>query len=133
MSYKIQIEVKEDHILAVVNGEASLESAIEMWDSFREKCKALDLCKVLVLYHVTGQLSTMETFRIGEHIAETYRFGPKIAFVDPGLDYAEQHLFGEKVLSNRGAWGKAFQDISKAEKWLETGLGSNKPDAGGGQ
>lgn len=30
MSYTIKIEVKEDHIFAIVDGDASLGSAIEM-------------------------------------------------------------------------------------------------------
>lgn len=121
MSYTIKIEVKEDHIFAIVDGDASLGSAIEMWDSLRVKSEELGLRKILVLYNVSGQLKTIDTFAIGKHIAKTYLLGPKIAFVDNRPDYAEQHLFGENVLSNRSAIGKAFQDISLAAKWLEVG------------
>lgn len=119
MSYNIQIEHKENHLFAKVDGEASLESALEMWDLLREKCDELELHMVIVLYRVAGQLDTIDVFKIAEHIAETYRFGhPIIAFVDPRLDYAQLHRFGEDVLFNRGVKGKAFLNVLEAEKWL---------------
>jgi hypothetical protein len=117
--------VQVDHLFAVVDGEASLESVIELWDLLREKCKVHDLQKVLILYHIIRKLRTMLTFEIGVHIAETSQIGPKIVFVDSRLDYAEQLLFGEDVLSISYTVGKVFRDISDTEKWLEVGLEPN--------
>lgn len=91
-----------------------------MWDSLRLKCEELGLNKVLVSYHVTGHLDTFEIFEISEHISNTYRYCPKIAFSDKNLENSEQNLFGETVLSNRGAIGKAFQETRRAEEWLSS-------------
>jgi hypothetical protein len=55
---------------------------------------------------------------IGEFI--THKFvGIKIAYVDRNLSDVELNKFGETDAINRGAFGRVFNNIIDAEKWLK--------------
>ena len=79
---------------------------------------------VMDALHVDGTLSKAERFVLGDSIAYAQRahgFVAMIAVVSNEPPLAPDR-FAEKVAINRGAVGKAFTDLSDAERWIEDHL-----------
>lgn len=44
--------------------------------------------------------------------------GVRVAFVDRYVEHLKGNEFGELVATSRGLYGKVFDTMEKAEKWL---------------
>jgi hypothetical protein len=118
-NFSIKFEKKDDYLYVFVKGlKDSLTVSKRMWEKIYTKAKELGFEAVLIEEDFPNQLSTLEMLQIGEFIAEKF-MGFKIAHVDRHLSDVELNKFGETVAVNRGAFGRVFNNIMDAEKWLK--------------
>ncbi|MGD8777674.1 MAG: hypothetical protein PVH88_01795 [Ignavibacteria bacterium] len=123
MAYNYTIEEIKNYLKVVVTGRrekaSHLEDDIKVWLKISEACKAKRLDKILVLYDITGKLTTTAIF---EWIGSPESFGWsrkfKLALVDLNEETRKELLFAETIAYNRGYTLKIFANENEALAWL---------------
>lgn len=120
-----KIEVRPQYVRVLCTGTIdvggfvlALNRGLETAASSGRKAVVIDAL------HVDGTLSKAERFVLADNIAYAQRahdFAAMIAVVSNEPPLAPDR-FAEKVAINRGAVGKAFTDLSDAERWIEDRL-----------
>ena len=113
-SYHMTSTLEGDVLRVVATGPASLKLMKRLLDQVADEIKARGSKKVLVdLHELTGRLSNLERYQIGEYAVGRIRV--KIAVIAPaGL---VNHL-GETVAVNRGVNVRVFTEEIPAVVWL---------------
>jgi hypothetical protein len=118
-SYKLTFEERDGYLFAGVTGETdNVDISSQYWKEIADKCKNDGTKKVLIVEDLPGGASMTEVYEVASALPQLGFFGIKIAFVDAHLDQQDVNRFGELVAVNRGLYGKIFNDVSEAEKWL---------------
>jgi hypothetical protein len=117
--YKMTFESRDGYLYACVEGEIdNLEISTQYWREIAEKCKSEDAKKVLIVEDLPGGATVAEVYQIAAELPKMGFYGIKVAFVDGHLDQLELNKFGEVVALNRGLYGKVFNNVPEAEKWI---------------
>ena len=117
--YKLEFQRKDDYLYAHVTGEKdSLQISRQYWHEIADECKRLKSSKLLVVEDIMEAVSMMEMYQIASEIPQMGFYGVRMAFVDRQIGQKELNQFGEIVATNRGIYGKIFNDVAEAEKWL---------------
>ncbi len=74
--------------------------------------------KVLIVEDIKEMCTTSNTFQHASEIPSMGFSGIQIAFVEQYIEQRDLNEFGEIVATNRGVYGKVFNTIEEAEKWL---------------
>lgn len=117
--YQITFEFRHEYLYVYVAGmRDSYEISRQYWQEVADICAEKKIKKNLIEEDIPELVSMTEVYRLASEIPTMGFFGIRVAFVDR---YTEQHdlnQFGELVAVNRGLYGKLFNDITEAEKWL---------------
>ena len=123
--YELTFEQRQHYLYARITADkTNVAKALDYWKAMIEKCRELDINRLLVEQIIPGGLDTTETFKVATEVTAMGIQGIKIAFVDPDTELYEAHQFGELVGGNRGAWSKVFTTVPEAENWLLQGMTS---------
>lgn len=116
--YSILYKNRPSHLFVHIEGPESYEAAVGFWKELALKATEMDHDNILVLDEVSGRLSTINLYKVGELVAKLF-IGKRIAFVDPKKDTFVDNKFGETVIKNRiGRTVVLFHSVVEAEKWL---------------
>ncbi len=126
MGLTFKLELQENRVLAVVEGDFDINSVESLITGILDKCYEIKYEKVFVdVTRVTGIPTIMERFQFAETYAEMQRgyfskFGYTLRLVVYGLEpLIDPERFGEIVGHNRGAVSiKVTTDLAEAENWL---------------
>jgi hypothetical protein len=117
--YSISFENRPNYLYVYVSGEHdSYEISRRYWQEVAGECARLNASKVLIEEDIAEAVSIGEMYRLATEIPELGFFGIFIAFVDRYIEHHDLNQFGELVVNNRGVFGKIFNDVEAAEKWL---------------
>ena len=115
----LQLVVKEEFLLATVNGQVRLQDALEFFQRACDTAAELGLDRVLVdCSTAEGELTDLERYELGcamaaYHLTKSIAF--KVATVGrPPLISG----FAAQVAFNRGVTAATFPDLQKATEWL---------------
>ena len=118
-AYKLEFEYRPDYLYAYVSGEKdSLEISRSFWREIADECRRINNSKLLIVEDIKEAVSTMDMYQIASEIPLLGLNGIRIAFVDRYIEQQSINEFGEIVATNRGIYGKIFNDVEEAEKWL---------------
>ncbi len=118
-SYRITFEFRPEYLYVYVSGERdSYEISRQYWQEVADFCGEKKVKKVLIEEDIPEAVSMMEVYRFASEIPLMGFFGIRVAFVDRFTEQHDLNQFGELVAVNRGLYGKLFNDIKEAEKWL---------------
>jgi hypothetical protein len=117
--YKLEFERRPGYLYAYVSGEHdSLDISRRFWREIADECKRVKADKLLIVEDIEEVVSTMEMYQIASEIPQLGFTGVRIAFVDRYIEQQPANEFGEIVATNRGVFGKIFNDVREAEAWL---------------
>lgn len=121
-AYKLDIEQKEDYLLAYYEAEMdSVELSNELWEKISSSMRDSGLSKLLVVENIkTNPGSVLEMYNIVNAAIKLDFRGKTIAFVDLIEDHYNSNKFGETLAVNLGVNGKLFKTVSEAANWLRT-------------
>lgn len=117
--YTISIENRGEYLYVLVGGEI-LTAAIskQYWDEITEETIRLEKTKILIEKNFPQTVSVAEMYEMGVNVSKFFET-KFIAFVDrfgnPDINY-----FGQMVAENRGVKMKVFENVTQAEKWLNS-------------
>ncbi|MDQ3374410.1 MAG: hypothetical protein M3521_11055 [Acidobacteriota bacterium] len=118
-AYKLEFEERTDYLYAYVSGDkASLEMSKQYWHKIAEECRRTKSKKVLIVEDIKENVSTNEMYEFACELPTMGFIGIKIAFVDQYIEQRTLNELGELVATNRGGYGKIFNTVEEAEKWL---------------
>jgi len=102
-----------------VPGEVAGEM-IAVWTRVAEECRATGCYRVLGVNLLSGPVSSVEVYRIGQQVPGILGSAVRrLAFVVLGNEEAfRANLFFENVAVNRGLEARVFDDEGKALEWL---------------
>lgn len=119
--HKISVEAKYLHCYCT--GEYDESEFIEILDkAIKNAIEENSKAAILDLLDVNGEgLNIFQRYSVGEKIALTQdRNEKRVAIVIVGNEpIIHSEKFAETVATNRGAYGKAFNDLQEAIKWIE--------------
>lgn len=111
--------MRSRYLYAYVSGEHdSYEISRSYWQEVSDECARQKAARVLIEEDIREAVSMGEMYRLASEIPELGFFGIRIAFVDRYVEHQDLNQFGELVAVNRGLYGRLFNDIETAEKWL---------------
>ena len=117
--YKIEFEHQAEYLYVHVSGERdSLEISRRYWREIADECKKNKCGKLLIVEDIKEVVSLTEMYQIASEIPDLGLTGIRIAFVDRYIEQKTLNEFGEIVATNRGIYGKIFDNIAEAEQWL---------------
>jgi hypothetical protein len=117
--YDLSFQYRPRYLYVYVTGERdSYEISKQYWQEIAAECRRSDCKKVLIEEDITEIVSTGEMYKIASEIPQMGFFGIRIAFVDRRIEHQDLNQFGELVATNRGIYGKIFNDVEESEKWL---------------
>ena len=117
--YDLTFEEKEGYLYAHIQGDIdTVEISAQYWKEVAEKCAAESTKRVMIHEDLPSGATMGDVYQIASELPNLGFFGIKIAFVDTHIDQQTLNEFGELVAVNRGIFGKIFNDVSEAEKWL---------------
>ncbi len=126
MRYKLAIKEEQGYILFKVTGNRikgeENKDALEIWLKVGEVCNDKRIFKALVIFNLTGELSTMVAYRAVESLANISSLqNLKIAFIDLNTSSSKINRFSETVAVNRIDIRESFNmfdDEEEAKEWL---------------
>lgn len=120
MAIGMETEVRGERLGVRCRGEYSLDAALDAYRRVFEAAASTGLRQVLVdVRDVEGEPTTMDRFALAEFVVAHGR-GLRVAILgrEPLID---PERFGETVVQNRGAGGRAFTVLEEALAWLARG------------
>lgn len=117
--YAIQFDYRAKYLYAFVSGEKdSLEVSLKFWKEIFDVCESRGFKRILITENFRNDISAIDMYILGEKLSEMAPKNTSVAFVDDQIQQLEMNKFTETVAYNRGGKGKAFADMTEAEKWL---------------
>ena len=117
--YRISFDYRTEYLFVHVSGEEdSLEISRRFWREIADECSRSKVKKVLIEEDFPEAISMGEMYQLASEIPTMGFYGIRMAFVDSHLDQQDLNEFGELVASNRGIYGKIFNNREEAETWL---------------
>lgn len=117
--YQISFEHRPEYLYVYVAGEEdSYEVSIGYWREVAAECKKSNIKKVLIEEDIPEAVEMSDMYRIASEIPLLGFAGVRVAFVDRYTEQQKDNEFGELVATNRGLYGKIFDNTEEAEKWL---------------
>ena len=118
-SYQITFEQRPQYLYVYVTGEHdSYEISRAYWLEVAEHCRKLNCNKILIEEDIPEAVSLTEMYQLATELPQMGFLGVRVAFFDRYAGQQELNEFGELVASNRGLYGKIFNNINEAETWL---------------
>jgi hypothetical protein len=119
--YNLIFEQRERYLYAAVDGdEDTVEISAQYWQEVADKCKELGTKRVLIVEDLPGGgvTSMMDVYELATALPQMGFLGIRVAFVDAHLDQQSVNEFGELVATNRGLYGKIFNNFADGEHWI---------------
>lgn len=117
--YNLEFENRPEYLYAHVSGEHdSLNISRQFWREIADEATRLKPARLLIVEDIKESVSQMDTYQIASEIPNLGMNAIRIAFVDIYIEHQALNEFGEIVATNRGIYGKIFNDVDEAEKWL---------------
>ena len=117
--YQIAFEQRPQYLYVYVTGaHDSYEISRRYWLEVSEQCGKSNCKKVLIEEDIPEAVSLADMYQLGTDLAEMDFLGVRVAFYDRYAEQQDLNEFGELVAVNRGLYGKIFNNINEAEKWL---------------
>lgn len=117
--YQISFEHRSDYLYVYVTGlHDSYEISIAYWREVAAECKKSNYKKVLIEEDIPELVAMGDMYRIASEIPLLGFAGVRLAFVDRYSEQQKDNEFGELVATNRGIYGRIFNNIKEAKKWL---------------
>ena len=128
------IDIRSNYVHAHCTGQVQVDHFVSAVGRALESARSTGLKAILMdVREVTGTLSTVDRFVLGEDIAamqRTHAFAAAVAVLGKE-PLVEADRLGEKVATNRGAIGKVFTDLEEAERWIEEYLSMGSSSGSG--
>ena len=120
MSTQLQIERKDNWVVARLSGVADIEKAHARFEEIAQACDRMSTKRLIVdVTNAALPLSATDKFEMGRHAVVFAQHGIKVAVVATP-DQLDPERFGEVVARNRGVNIRLFTDVEAAEEWLAT-------------
>lgn len=117
--YSLKFEYRPDYLYAYVSGEQdSLEISRSFWRAIADESLRVEAHRLLIVEDIEEAVSQTDMYQIASEIPQLGLNAIRIAFVDKFIEHQDLNEFGEIVATNRGIYGKIFNDVDQAEKWL---------------
>jgi hypothetical protein len=117
--YELSFEYRQQYLYVYIKGdEDNYEISRQYWQEIADECGRINCKKLLIEEDIPQIVSMAEMFRIASEIPGMGFFGVRIAFVDRYIEHQDLNKFGELVATNRGVFGRIFNDAAEAENWL---------------
>ncbi len=123
MPYAAEFQIVDDYVRLDVTGERRPGDAAAQAGDVIEKtvefCRSVGVYRVLVVLHLEGRLSALDSYDIVVHAKDhgwTHAF--KLAFVERHRDTFADVKFTEIVAANRAYPIRAFESEAEALGWL---------------
>lgn len=119
--YDLSFEHHPDYLYAYVTGnQDNYEISRQYWQEIADECGRIGCTKLLIEEDIPEIVSIAEMYQIASDIPYMGFTGVRIAFVDRYIQHQDLNEFGELVATNRGVYGKIFNDADEARQWLLT-------------
>lgn len=120
--YKITFENNAEYLYVYVTGEHdSYDVSIGYWREVADECKRSNVKRVLIEEDIPELVPMSDMYRIASEIPTLGFAGVRVAFVDRYNEHQQDNEFGALVATNRGLYGKIFNNIEEAKNWLLDG------------
>ena len=117
--YNLEFDERPDYLRAYVTGEHdNFNISSQYWSEIAKKLAELGIKRVLVVEEIAEQSPMIDVFQLVSELADRGFRGIKVAFVDKFSSHQDLNDFGVLVGTNRGLFGKAFDNEAEAEAWL---------------
>lgn len=117
--YKLTFEHHPDYLYAYITGEHdNYQISRRYWQEISDECGRIGCTKLLIEEDIPVIVSMTEMYQIASEIPYMGFSGVRIAFVDRYIEQNDLNEFGEMVATNRGVFGKIFNDAEIARTWL---------------
>jgi hypothetical protein len=117
--YQITFEQRPEYLYVYVAGEQdSYEISTSYWRDVAAECNKSKAKLILIEEDIPETVSMNDMYRIASEIPQMGFTGVRIAFVDRYAEQQKDNEFGELVATNRGLYGKIFDNVEEAEAWL---------------
>ena len=122
MTSDVVTEPRAGYLLAVVTGPRTRQSVVHAAERILEECARQGATRLMVnVRAMTGGLTPTDAFEVAAHQFPELlrnRAGLRVAILDLA-ENRERFEFFDTVASNRGLNLRFFDEIEKAERWLE--------------
>lgn len=120
--YKIVFEHHDEYLYVYVTGEHDgYDVSIGYWREVADECKKSNVKRVLIEEDIPELVPMSDMYRIASEIPTLGFGGVRVAFVDRYTEQQADNEFGALVATNRGLYGKIFNNIEEAKNWLLDG------------
>ena len=117
--YQITFQQRPQYLYVYVTGEHdSYEISRSFWLEIAENCRKINCNKILVDEDIPETVSLADMYQLATELPQMGFLGVRVAFYDRYAEQQDLNEFGELVAVNRGVYGKIFNDINEAERWL---------------
>lgn len=117
--YQISFDHRPDYLYAYISGERdSYQISRLFWREIADECNKLGYKKVLIDEDIKEVVSISEVFQLATELPLMGFRGVCVAFYDRYAAHHELNEFGGLVATNRGLFGRVFNDYAEAETWL---------------
>ena len=124
--FHIAFEHRPQYLYVYVSGKRdSYEISRQYWLEVAEECNKTGYKKVLIDEDIQQSVSMSEVFQLASELPLMGFQGVRVAFYDRYAEHEDLNQFGELVATNRGLFGRVFNDIAIAENWLLDRTDSN--------
>lgn len=116
----VSIQVKEDHLHIVAQGEASMQMSIDLWTDIARAIRETSLKRVLLEdYFNTGSRAHFEAVQFAQKLKTlSVPLGSKFAVVCSAEKYRRNDFIASIVTYVSRYDGKIFLEIEDARAWL---------------
>ena len=119
LDFSLLYEDRGAYLYACVNGaQNEFEISIRAWAAIHRKTVEFGYRKLLVEDNFPNQLSTRETFKIGELLIKLFGKRTRVAHLDKNSAALEMNKLCETAAINHSADAKVFGNFKEAEQWL---------------
>ena len=120
MSYEMTVTAKAGYLHFQVTGENILQTVLDYTAEIYQECMRRNCWKVLVAENLQGDpLSMTDIYQVIAQGSEFIKQPMVVAFVDENPRSARNLEFAENVAFNRGLNLRVFDDLQKAEAWIQ--------------
>jgi len=119
LAYQVEFEMRDTYLYAHLTGKDSFAASLSYWNEIKDKVEDCRAKKLLVHEDLEGEVTEVEMYDLMVDLLHNGFPDVKVAFSDENpADSALNHL-GKMVAENRGANVRIFEDLSRAQYWIE--------------